>query len=236
VRYHNAAMSRCSPDGSSVLLHATIRAPAPASDIQEVMTMRWKSSTKVGASIISVLLLAACGTSQTPTPTPVPAGTPLSCTLSLKVVGPGTTVINGNEFSTEGELTRGTLDCDIDSFDGQFGTSHMSLSTVDANGVLTGRLEGTFAMNTNAGPTLTGKVTADIAGAPTGIAPSPPFPPNTPIYAVTDTGEWQVTSGILSANGTFRVDLAGVVGAPAAQGGLATKSLGVMEGIVTGSN
>lgn len=198
--------------------------------------MLWKAPTKLSVSIAGVLLLAACGASATPTPTPVPAGTPLSCTLSLEVVGPGTTVIEGNTFNTEGELTRGTLDCDIDSFDGQFGTSHMSQSTLDANGGLTGRLEGTFAMNTDAGPTLTGKITADISGTPTGFAPSPPFPPNTPTYAVTDTGEWQVTSGILSASGTFTVDLAGVVGAPAAQGGLATESPGVMEGVITGSN
>jgi hypothetical protein len=203
------------------------------------MIMLWKPPAKLGTGLVSlsVLLLAACGAGSTPAFTPVPAGTALSCTLSLVVVGPGTTTTeDGRTFNTEGELTRGTLDCNVDSLDGQFGTSHMSQSTVDGSGVLTGRLEGTFAMNTNDGPTLTGKISADISGVPTGFAPSPPFPPNTPTYAVTDSGEWEVTSGMLSASGTFTVDLAGVVGAPAAQGGLASESPGVMEGVITGSN
>ena len=201
--------------------------------------MLWKPRTTVGMSLISfsVLLLAACGGDSTPAFTPVPAGTELSCTLSLEVVGPGTTTTeDGRTFNTEGELTRGAPDCNVDSLDGQFGTSHMSQSTIDGSGVLTGRLEGTFAMNTNDGPTLTGKISADISGLPTGLAPSPPFPPNIPTYAVTDTGEWEVTSGILSASGTFTVDLAGVVGVPAAKGGLASESPGVMEGVITGSN
>jgi hypothetical protein len=185
---------------------------------------------------VAALFNTACISDATPTPTPIPAEAPLSCTLSLEVVGPGTTAINGNEFTTTGELTQGTLDCNLDSFDGQFGTSHMSVATIDGSGVLTSKLEGTFAMNTNAGPTHTGKITPDISGTHTGFAPSPPFPPNTPTYGVTETSAWEVTSGILSANGTFIVDLAGVVGAPSAQGGLATASPGTMEGVVTGSN
>ena len=113
--------------------------------------------------------------------------------------------------------------------DGDFATVHSSRITVDPlTGSFNGSLKGTFTLRKNKGKVLNGKMTANISGFIIGFAPSPPFPPFTPIHRVLDNGKWEM-DGKIDAKGTFAITLDGIVGLPASQGGL--QGGGTMQGM-----
>jgi len=158
---------------------------------------------------------------------------PVTCSLTLGVLDPGTVAVDENEVKTLGEVTRGALNCNVDALDGVFGTVHDSEITMKLDGSFSGEMEGTFTLET-VGGTLTGKFEADISGVMVQFAPSPPFPPGTPVYNVTDVGKWELDSGDVEAEGTVTIALVGVIGLPATLGGLA--GFGGLDGELEGED
>lgn len=155
---------------------------------------------------------------------------PVTCTLTLAVMDPGVATVHGNEVFTSGETTLGALDCDQDNLDGAFTTVHNSRVKLDpVSGSFDGGLKGSFALATASG-VLTGRVKSELSGVVVGLAPSPPFPPGTPVHQVSNAGDWKLDSGEVKGRGTFSVVMVGVVGLPASSGGLASPAPGTLVG------
>jgi hypothetical protein len=152
---------------------------------------------------------------------------PLTCSLTLAVVDPGTSVVNDNKVKTSGETTLGALDCDVDSLDGVFSSIHSSKIKLSPDGSFTGKLKGTFSLETAAG-TLAGRMKAGISGVVIGFIPVGET--LIPVHSVTDVGKWKLTNDDVQGKGTLTVNLVGVVGIPAAMGGLKTVSPGFLGG------
>ena len=151
------------------------------------MTVRLPATKRLLLSLFAASLVVAV-----PSVAAADDKVPVSCELTLGVIDSGTLVQDGNIINTKGEKTGGVLDCDVDAMDGAFSTVHSSTIEVNHNGSFSGKLKGDFSLATAGGP-LTGKMKADINGAVVGLAPSPPFPPGTPIHMVLDIGTWDMT-------------------------------------------
>lgn len=151
------------------------------------------------------------------------SATPLNCTATLGVTNPGRIKMDDREVQTHREQTQGALACDVAALNGAITTVHDSEIIVKADGSFKGKIEGKFtlvpAAGQYAGKQLKGQMKAAINGVVIGIVPGPNGP--VPVHQVTDTGTWRLHSNGMQGEGAINVTLVGIVGIPAAQGGLA---------------
>ncbi len=151
------------------------------------------------------------------------SATPLNCTATLGVTNPGRIKMDDREVQTHREQTQGVLACDVAALNGAITTVHDSEIRVKADGSFRGKLEGKFTLvptaGQYAGKQLKGDMKAAISGVVVGIVPN--TNPPVPVHQVTDIGTWELNGGKLQGKGAINVTLVGIVGIPAAQGGLA---------------
>ena len=126
-----------------------------------------------------------------------PDDAPLSCALGLAVIVAGSEVADGTEVYTSGEQTLGGLGCDVAGLSGIFTTTHDSEIVLDlSDGSFSGKLEGTFTMDTAAYGVLTGEIEATISGRFTESGP-----------VLTDAGTWEINDGSIEGKGDFEIHL-----------------------------
>ncbi len=152
------------------------------------------------------------------------SATPLNCTATLGVTNPGRLKLDDREVQTHREQTQGALACDVAALSGTITTVHDSEITVNpTTGSFTGELKGKFTLVPAAGPyagkQLKGDMKAAISGVVVAVVPGSNGP--VPVHQVTDIGAWELNGGKLQGKGAINVTLVGIVGIPAAQGGLA---------------
>lgn len=152
------------------------------------------------------------------------SATPLNCSATLGVTNPGKIKLDDSEVQTHREQTQGALACDVAALNGAIATVHDSEITVNpTTGSFAGKLEGKFTLTPAAGPyagkQLKGKMKAAISGVVVTFVPGPNG--LVPVHQVTDIGTWELNGHGLQGKGAINVTLVGVVGIPAAQGGLA---------------